>query len=71
MRTNMQSGDIYYNTTIFVGTLDELSGCGEEWLVDRATRSCVLARFLNGNFITMDLGLPTLDASQAPTKIAA
>lgn len=36
---------------IKVGILSELTGEGEEWLVDQATRSTVIARFYNGNFM--------------------
>lgn len=38
-------------TTIKVGTINELTGIGEEWLVDARTRQYVLAKFLNGNFL--------------------
>jgi len=41
---------------IKVGTLSELTGQGEEWLLDESTRTTVIARFYNGNFIRSTSG---------------
>ena len=37
--------------TIKIGTIQEMTGEGLEYLVDSETRSYVLAKFLNGNLI--------------------
>lgn len=71
MLASTQSVDLSLFTQIRVGTINELLGIGEEWLVDRMTRSCVLVRFLNGQIITINMGCPTQDESLAPTKVAA
>jgi hypothetical protein len=50
---------------IRVGTIDELLGVGEEWLIDRPTRSLVLAKFFNGSLQATN----SVDCD-APTKLA-
>jgi len=51
--------------TIKVGTIQEVTGEGYEILVDSETRSYVLARFLDGNFVgSSDGSDAAVDASE-------
>lgn len=54
-----------------IGTIDELTGQGEEWLVDRETKQYVLAKFFNGNFAASSVVVPTESVSNEVTKKAA
>lgn len=40
-----------YDTVAKIGTINELTGVGYEILIDEPTRSIILARFYDGNFI--------------------
>lgn len=48
---------------IRIGTIHDLTGTGEEWLVDARTRQYVIAKFFNGNLMA-DNYSPTLQGDE-------
>jgi hypothetical protein len=53
----------YWAMTIKIGTIEEMTGQGFEILVDSETRTFVLAKFYDGNFLGVTTSMPN------PSKI--
>lgn len=70
MDTSLALDNAIYGT-IRVGTINELTGLGTEWLVDKATRSEVIAVFLNGNIVCSNQSQQALVNAEAPTLLIA